>query len=87
MVVFYGDCELKEISYVPNGCFIVKARRVLEVIKTIANGNEEVHYTIENENKIVQILREAVANGEISENQIKHKENIKDMLGRHRVFD
>jgi hypothetical protein len=28
-----------------------------------------------------------VVNGGIKENKIKHSENIKDMLGRHRVFD
>jgi hypothetical protein len=33
------------------------------------------------------ILKEAVENGESKENQIKHIENIKDMIGKERIFE
>ena len=85
IVVFYGDCELKDIDFVPDGTFIVKSKRVLEVVRTILRDNKPVHYT--NENEIVRVLKEAVINGGIIENQIQHSENIKNMLGKHRIFD
>jgi hypothetical protein len=85
LVVFYGDCVLKEISFVPNGTFLVKSGRTLEVLGTILRDNELFHY--DNEVHVGVILKEAVANGRILENQIQHKENIKDMLGKHRIFD
>jgi hypothetical protein len=85
IVVFYGDCELNNINFVPNGTFIVKSRRVLEVVRNILKDNKPIIYT--NENEVVQILREAVINGGNIKNQIQHSENIKDMLGTHRVFD
>ena len=85
IVVFYGNCVLKEINFVPNGTFLVKSERVLEVMKIILKKNEPVHYT--NKNEIFRVLKEAVINGGIIENQIQHKENIKDMLGKHRIFD
>jgi len=85
MIVFYGDCELKNINFVPNQTFIVKSRRVIEVVKTILRDNKPFIYS--NENEIILILREAVRNGENIMNQNQHKENIKNMLGTHRVFD
>jgi hypothetical protein len=85
MVVFYGDCVLKEIDFLPNGTFIVKSERVLEVVKLILRDNQKVHYS--NRTEIARILKEAVTNGGIRENINQHSENIKDMLGKHRVFD
>lgn len=37
--------------------------------------------------KVVRVLKEAVQNGEKMEIQTQHIENIKDMLGKHRIFD
>ncbi|CAN5848493.1 hypothetical protein BH11BAC4_BH11BAC4_26570 [soil metagenome] len=85
IVVFYGDCELREIDFVPSGTFIVKSHRVLEVLSTILNNNKVVQYA--NEDEIVRMLKEAVVKGEAKENQLQHNENIKDMLGKHRIFD
>jgi hypothetical protein len=85
IVVFYGNCVLKEINFVPNGTFLVKSERVLDVVKIILKGNKPVHYT--NRVEVFRVLKEAVTNGGIIENQIRHKENIQDMLGKHRIFD
>jgi len=83
--VFYGDCVLKSINFVPDRTFIVKSKRVLEVVKNILRDNKPVVYT--NETEVFRILREAVTNGAIIENQIQHSKNIEDMLGTNRVFD
>jgi len=85
LVVFYGNCELKEINFIPNGTFIIKSHRVLEVLNNILRDNKPVEYT--NEEEMVCVLREAVSHGGVIENQIQHSENIKDMLGKHRIFD
>ena len=85
VVLFYGDCVLKDINFVPKGTFLVKANRVLEVIRIIIRNNEPVQYS--NKNEIVRILSEAVKEGEYTETQIQHIENVKDMLGKERIFD
>jgi len=85
VIVFYGNCVLKEINFVPNGTFLVKSNRVLDVVKIILNENERCQYN--NVVEVYRVLKEAVINGGIIENQIRHKENIKDMLGTHRIFD
>ncbi len=85
VIIFYGDCELKEINFVPNGTFVAKSNRVSEVVGKILKENITVDYIDKSE--VLRILKEAVINGGIVENQIIHSENIKDMLGEHRVFD
>ena len=85
VVVFYGNCVLKEINFVPNGTFLVKSNRVLEVMKTIMENNELAPYT--NKNEIVRALKEAVRNGDDKEIQIQHIKNVKNMLGKDRIFE
>ena len=85
VVVFYGDCEFKDISFIPEGTFLIKARRVREIMKMILSGHEPANYT--NKREVVDVLKEALKNGESKEVQAQHAENIKDMLGRDRVFE
>ena len=85
VVVFYGDCVLKDVSFVPDGTYIVKSNRIIEVLNIIMMNNEPALYTDKVE--VVRVLREAVHNGANIETQIQHIENIKDMLGKHRVYD
>lgn len=85
VVVFYGDCEFKDISFIPEGTFLIKASRIREVMKMILNGHAPANYT--NKREVVDVLKEAVTNGESKEVQAQHAENIKDMLGRDRIFE
>lgn len=85
IILFYGDCVLKDISFIPEGTFLVKSKRLIEVMINIRKNTEPVHYS--NMNEIVRILKEAVQNGKNMENQIKHIESIKDMIGKDRIFD
>ena len=85
IVVFYGDCVLKDINFVPNGTFLVKSNRVLEVMETLIKNKELARYT--NKNEIVRILKEAVKNGEDKETQIQHIKNVREMLGKDRIFE
>jgi len=83
IVVFCGDCELRDINFVPNGTFLVKSNRVLEVMETLIKDNEAAGYT--NKHEIVRVLKEAVKNGEDKETQIQHIKNVQEMLGKHRI--
>lgn len=85
VIVFYGDCVLKDISFVPDRTYIVKANRVTELINNILHNNSMVTYT--NKHEIVRILKEAMLNGEDIDIQVQHVKNIENIIGRHRVFD
>ena len=85
IVVFYGNCVLKDINFVPNGTFLVKSNRVLEIMETLMKNNDLARYT--NKKEIVRILKEAVNNGEDKETQIQHIKNVREMLDQDRIFD
>ncbi|WP_461630458.1 nuclease-related domain-containing protein [Labilibaculum euxinus] len=85
IIVFYGDCELKEVDYIPKGTFLVKPYRIFEVMKFIKENNDKAPYTDKYE--IVRILKQGVNNGENLSNQEKHIENINDLLGKDRIYD
>lgn len=83
VIVFFGDSELKDISFIPTNTFVTKSYRVLEVINNILNNNPNIEY--QNIYRIKEILKKCVSNGNI-DNQIKHKNNIDDMLGNDRIY-
>ena len=84
VIVFFGDCELKEINYVPKGTYLVKAHRIFEVLNLIKNENEPTEYT--NKREVVDKLKELVLLGENVDYQKQHIENIKNITGEERIF-
>ena len=84
IIVFFGNCELKEINYVPKGTYVVKSHRVIEVLNLIKTENGPTEYT--NKREVVTKLNELVSLGENVEYQKQHIENIKDMTGKDRIF-
>ena len=62
VIVFFGDCKLKEINYVPKGTYLVKSHRIFEVLNLIKTENEPTQYT--NKREIVDKLKELVLLGE-----------------------
>ena len=84
VVVFYGNCELRDISFIPDGTFVAKASRLNEVLDTIFE-NTDAEYTDKRE--VMKILKSAVDNANDSETKTKHVKNIKNMLGTDRVFE
>ena len=84
VIVFFGDCELKEINYVPKGTYLVKSHRIFEVLNLIKNENEPTQYT--NKREVVDTLKHSVSLGENIDYQKQHIENIKNMVGKERIF-
>ena len=84
VIVFFGDCELKEINYVPKGTYLVKSHRVFEVLNLIKNENEPTEYT--NKREVVDNLKKLVLLGENVDYQKQHIKNIKNITGEERIF-
>lgn len=84
VIVFYGDSELQDISFIPRRTFVTKWYRVIDVVNTIIQENPLANY--KNKHQVVDVLKEAVTNGNIFETEIQHIKNIKDMLGTDRIF-
>ena len=85
VIVFYGDCILKEINFVPENVYVVKWNRVKEVVDTIIRTQPLYHYP--KYDYVKTKLKIAQEKGACSKIQNKHIENINDMLGKNRVFE
>ncbi|MBC8643751.1 hypothetical protein H9W95_06005 [Flavobacterium lindanitolerans] len=53
-------------------------------MRIIIANNEPAQYT--NKHEVVKVLQEAVNNGESPEVQWQHIENVRDMMGKDRIF-
>ena len=84
VVVFYGDCQFRDVSFIPNNIFLTKSPRVIDVVKKIIKENEPANY--KSKRDVVNILSAAVENGNNQKITEKHIKNIKDMLGEERIF-
>lgn len=78
VIVFYGNSVFRNVSYIPDGTFLIKPFNVVKAVNFIARSNERAKYT--NKIEIMHILQQAVSNGADKEIQIQHIENIRDML-------
>ena len=76
VIVFDGNCELRDISFIPDGTFVIKPHRLDDVLDMIFE-NEDAEYTDKRE--VMRILKSAVENGNNTDTQTEHVENIKDM--------
>jgi len=84
VIVFYGDCVLKNVTLVPTGTYLVKSKRVKDIMKIIMR-KPPVLYT--NRNEIVSTLQEAVRNGNDIQTHYQHIDNINEMLGKDRILE
>jgi len=84
IIVFAGTCELRDISFVPEGTFIVRPHRVLDLVDSIIEDNPPANY--KDKRKVIAVLKQAVENGKCKDIENQHTENIKNMLGHHRIF-
>ena len=83
VIVFDGKCELRDISFIPDGTFVIKPHRLKDVLDIIFDS-ADAEYTDKHE--VMRILKAAVDNGANEDMQTKHVKNIKDMLGKDRVL-
>jgi hypothetical protein len=75
LIVFYGECELKKISNIPDGTMIVKSKKSIKTYNSIIqNYNSSDRY---NEYVIREILNIGVINGGDKEIKSQHIQDLK----------
>ena len=84
VIVFFGSCSLRNISFIPKDTIVTTSYRVIEAVQMIISENEPANYTDKHE--IVRILKQAVLNGNNTNIQEKHITQIEDMIGKNRVL-
>lgn len=85
VIVFYGDCVLKNLNFIPQQTLIVKYARIFDAIKTILENNELVEYSDKEE--LIKDLKNVSNSGDTKNIQDQHIENVRDLLGKSRILD
>jgi len=80
IVVFYGNCVLKDINLIPQDTFLVKSTRVVDITNQLIFGKGLTNYS--NKKEVTQLLDEAVKNGEDYEIRMKHFNFVKEIIDK-----
>ncbi len=76
VVVFYGRCTLRDISYIPDSTYVGYARNVMSIIEEILENNPSANY--KDKWGVINVLREATANGNNCEIVNHHIQNVRN---------
>lgn len=82
MIVFFGDCRFKKNIDLPSRTFLTKSSTAMNIFDEIIQNNQPANYG--NKWDIVNLLKQAVKNGENSIIRKKHSENIQKLTTRNR---
>lgn len=74
VIVFFGDCTLKEISNIPFNTYVIYASEIGQCMNQILNNNPLAPYT--NKWDVINILKTGVQNGENRDIIFKHRIDI-----------
>jgi hypothetical protein len=84
VIVFYGNCVLKNIQYIPQDTYLVMSPRLKEVLTKLEQTQKYYHF--KNKPEVRRILQEAVDNGKLSAVQAQHRANVQNILGTDRIY-
>ena len=85
LVVFAGDCELKDVTFIPHNSYLSTFYRSIEAVYDIIESHPSAHYTDRWE--VANLLKAAVESGANSYLQEQHVYGIHDMLGTNRRYE
>lgn len=81
VIVFGGNCELRDVSYIPEDTYIVYMNEVCKMFDMIVQNNVPANYRDKYE--VLRVLEEAVHYGGNPEVQAQHIRNIERMLEKN----
>ena len=85
LVVFAGDCELKDVNFIPYDCYLSTFYRSVYAVYDIIESHPSAHYTDRWE--VANLLKAAVDRGSYIDLQEQHVYDIHDMLGTNRKYE
>ena len=84
IIVFYGDCEFKDINFIPKNTYVVKAHRIHDSLELIKKENTAANYS--NKKEILHSLKSLSSQGKDIQKQKQHVANLNEMLGKDRIL-
>ena len=85
LVVFAGNCELKDVTFIPHDCYLATLYRVVDAVYDIIYTHPPVKY--KNRWEVANLLKNAVDCGGNVNLKEQHVYDIHDMLGTNRKYE
>lgn len=85
LVVFAGDCELKDVNFIPHDCYLSTFYWSIKAVYDIIENHPSARYTDRWE--VANLLKAAVERGGNTFLQEQHIYDIHDMLGTNRKYE
>ena len=85
LVVFAGDCELKDVNFIPHDCYLSTFYWSIKAVYDIIEGHPSAQFTDRWE--VANLLKAAVERGGNTFLQEQHIYDIHDMLGTNRKYN
>lgn len=79
VIVFYGRCTLKNVCYIPDNTYVGYAGSVISMVREILENNPPANY--KDKWGVINVLKEAAANGESWEIVNRHIHNVRNNYG------
>lgn len=76
VIIFYGNCTLRDVSYIPKNTFIGYSNEIKSIVEYIIGNNQQIIYS--DKWGVINVLREATLNGNNSEIKHTHLQNIRN---------
>lgn len=85
LVVFAGDCELKDVNFIPHDCYLSTFYWSIKAVYDIIEDHPSAQYTDRWE--VANLMKAAVERGGNTSLQKQHIYDIHDMLGTNRKYN
>lgn len=83
IIVFYGDCELKDVSYVPEDTIIIYPNEISYTINNLLENKPKANYS--NKREVVNFLQNGVNNGNDYSITSRHIQNVSQIIENEKI--
>jgi hypothetical protein len=83
IIVFYGNCQFRDVSNIPEDTYLIKSHEIKHVIKGILESKKTTTY--KDKWEIANLLNRAVGNGDNNDIVKKHSTNINELKKKYNI--
>ncbi len=83
IIVFYGDCELRDVSFIPEDTIIIYPNEITYTINNLLENKPKANYS--NKRQVVHFLQNGVNNGNDYSITSRHIQNVSQIIDNEKI--
>ncbi|MDD3668333.1 MAG: nuclease-related domain-containing protein [Bacteroidales bacterium] len=83
IIVFYGDCELRDVSFIPEDTIIIYPNEITYTINNLLENKPKANYS--NKREVVNFLQNGVNNGNDYSITSRHIQNVSQIIENEKI--